>query len=208
MTDSDYANPIIKRSVGGAAGDGTINGALTVDAIYGTAGQLVLAGNENGLLGNSTVVNSTLGNFKVNGNAGLTMFAVGQAPPSIYRVDGVPTQGKGFGTIYGLDNRHGITAIDAAALPLYTTTASNQLYRLTARILATAGTTPTASYVITWTEGGTVMTKTLSIAATFVDSDLSIIIQPDNATSITAQVTAMGGTGTTINVATTVEQMA
>ena len=76
------------------------------------------------------------------------------------------------------------------------------------RILATAGTSPSATYTIKWTEGGAVITKTLTISALDSDSDLSILIQPDNGTTITAQLTAISGTGTTVNVAATVEQMA
>ena len=118
---------------------------------------------------------------------------------------------KGFGLspIYGLDNRHGLTAVDASATTLYTTTAANQLYKLTARLLATAGTSPSATYVIKWTEGGAVITKTLTISAIDTDADLStILIQPDNATAITAQLTAISGTSTTVNVASTVEEIA
>ena len=118
-------------------------------------------------------------------------------------------QGMGFSPIYGMDNRTGLTAADASAITLWTTTAAGQLYKLTARLLATAGTTPSATYVIKWTEGGAVITKTLTISAIDSDADLStILIQPDNATAITAQLTAISGTGTTVNVAATVEEIA
>ena len=122
--------------------------------------------------------------------------------------DNIATVGKGLPPIYGLDNRTGLTAADSAAKTLYTTTAAGQLYRLMGRILATAGTSPSATYTIKWTEGGATITKTLTISALDSDSDLSILIQPDNGTAITAQLTAISGTGTTVNVAATVAQMA
>ena len=116
--------------------------------------------------------------------------------------DGLTTVGLGVPAIYGSpDNRKGITAVDSSALTIYTPTAATQLYTLSARILATAGTTPAATYTIKWTEGGVVITKTLSISALDSDSDLMVLIQPDNATAITAQLTAISGTSTTVNVA-------
>ena len=123
-------------------------------------------------------------------------------------VFGVKTKGLGLAPLYGDDVRTGLTAADASATTLYTTTAAGQLYRLMGRILATAGTSPSATYTIKWTEGGATITKTLTISALDSDSDLSILIQPDNGTAITAQLTAISGTGTTVNVAATVEQMA
>ena len=121
---------------------------------------------------------------------------------------GIATAGMGIPPLYGDDARTGLTAVDSAAKTLYTTTAAGQLYRLMGRILATAGTSPSATYTIKWTEGGATITKTLTISALDSDSDLSILIQPDNGTDITAQLTAISGTGTTVNVAATVEQMA
>ena len=121
---------------------------------------------------------------------------------------GIGTAGIGIAGLYGDDARTGLTAADASAKTLYTTTAAGQVYRLMGRILATAGTSPSATYTIKWTEGGATITKTLTISALDSDSDLSILIQPDNGTAITAQLTAISGTGTTVNVAATVEQMA
>lgn len=105
----------------------------------------------------------------------------------------------------GNDFRSALTAVDASAITLFTTTAASQVYRLSARILATAGTTPSATYTLKWTEAGSVITKTLTISAVGSDSDLAILIQPDNATAITVQLTAISGTGTTVNVASLLE---
>ena len=148
------------------------------------------------------------GLFEVDGNARIN-------PANLYFgisnvvIEPFSFQGMGFSPIYGMDNRHGLTAADASPITLYTTTAAGQLYKLTARLLATAGTSPSATYVVNWTEGGAVITKTLTISAIDSDADLStILIQPDNGTAITAQLTAISGTGTTVNVASTVEEIA
>lgn len=116
-------------------------------------------------------------------------------------------QCKGFGLspIYGLDNRSGITAVDASPITLYTTTASGQLYEISARAFATVGTS--ATYVIKWTEGGVVNTITLSVTALdTIVTQPAILIQPDSGTNITAQITAISST--TLNVATKVSQIA
>ena len=126
----------------------------------------------------------------------------------VYLYNNINTKGYGVAPLFGLDTRTGLTAADTSALTLYTTTASGELFRLMGRILATAGTSPSATYTIKWTEGGATITKTLTISALDTDSDLSILIQPDNGTAITAQLTAISGTGTTVNVAATVEEMA
>lgn len=159
MSDSDFNlnSPVIYQTVGGAAGDSTIDGRLTVTSITGL----------NGL--------TTVGPF------------------------GVPA-------IVGLDNRKGLTAVDASTITVYTTTGATQLYRLSARILATAGTSPRASYVVKWIEGGVTIAETLTIAALSTIADLCVLIQPDSGTVITAQLTAIGGTSTAVNVATMVEE--
>ena len=117
----------------------------------------------------------------------------------------IPTVGLGLPPIYGLDNRTGLTAADTSPITLYTVPASGQVFRLTGRIYATSGTS--ASYVLKWTEGGVVVTKTLTVTA--VDSDVdqpSILIQPDSGTNITSQLTSV--TSSTVNVAASVERIA
>jgi len=101
-----------------------------------------------------------------------------------------------------IDNRHGVTAADASAIVLGTINTSLQsLYRLTGRIMATAGSTPSASYVLKWTEGGTAISQTLSVSALNTPNFADILIQPDNGTTVTAQITSISGSGVTINVA-------
>jgi hypothetical protein len=113
--------------------------------------------------------------------------------------------GLRVGQIVGTpDARTGVTTTDASAITVYTTVQAGQVLQLQARILATAGTSPSATYTIKWTEGGAVITKSLTISALDSDSTYSAIIQPDTTTGITAQITAVSGTGTTVNVATVV----
>lgn len=126
----------------------------------------------------------------------------------------VSTAGYGVPPIYGLDNRTGLTAVDASPITLYPKTGqpaivSGQLYRLSARIMATVlGTGGSATYTLKWVEGGQTIPKTLTVSAVDSDSDLMILIQPDANTQITAQLTAISGTGTSVNVAASVEQIA
>ena len=111
-----------------------------------------------------------------------------------------PTPGT-FAAIVGLDNRMGLTAADAAAKTLFTTTAAGQLFRLSARVLATAGSS--ATYTLTWTEGGAARTEALTVGAAGTEYAGTWLIQPDNATNITAQLTAISAS--TVNVAASVE---
>ena len=208
---SDYSPPrLVKPTPGGNPGDGSLDGALTAQAstsgltnvsliLAGLAAEKILYFNTSGEV---TLDNPLTGNLELSPTANVAVANrfVSYASQSLF--------GYGFSPIYGLDNRTGLTAVDGAPITLYTTTASGQLYRLSGRVLATAGTSPAASYVIKWTEGGAVITKTLTIAALSTDADLMIPIQPDNGTQITAQLTAISGTGTTVNVAAVVEQIA
>ena len=206
---SDYTPPtLVTPTPGGSAGDGNLNGTLNVQANAGTAGSLsktlLSAGTDLSkildLLGGSLELSSPSGTIAINDGLYLRGEITG------FNDEGVA--GYGVPAIFGVNKRTGLTAADASAITLRTTTAANQLYRLMGRILATAGTSPSATYTIKWTEGGATITKTLTISALDSDSDLSVLIQPDNGTVITAQLTAISGTGTTVNVAATVEQMA
>ncbi len=118
----------------------------------------------------------------------------------------VATVGLGVPAIYGLDNRTGLTAADGAATTLYTTVAANTIFRISADIFATAAVTGTATYTIAWTENTTA--QTMVVTATVINTlgTQSNLIRPDNATTITAQLT---GTFTgTFTVVGLVEQIA
>ena len=230
---SDYTPPtLVIPTPGGNPGDGSLNGALTVQAntplVSGTdllnggsepnhiiawnGSQGIQVNKERAATAGDTYISVNSGNEPVIGidASGNAEFWNGRLfncrKIAVYEL--IVTSGLGVAPIYGDDARTGLTAADASAKTLYTTTAAGQLYRLMGRILATAGTSPSATYTIKWTEGGATITKTLTISALDSDSDLSILIQPDNGTAITAQLTAISGTGTTVNVAATVEQMA
>ena len=114
------------------------------------------------------------------------------------------TVGTGVPPIYGLDNRTGLTTADSSAKTLYTTTAAGQFYRVSARILATSGTS--ATYKIGWTEGGTAQSVSLTVSAANTPYYETFTIQPDNGTAITAQLTAV--TSSTVNVGASVEELA
>lgn len=118
----------------------------------------------------------------------------------------IATTGFGIPAINGLDSRTGLTGADGAATTLYTATAANQLYRVSADIFATAAVTGTATYSITWTENAT--SQTMSVTATAVNTlgTASNIIRPDNGTAIKSQLTGVF-TGT-FTVAGLVEQLA
>ena len=215
---SDYTPPtLVTPTPGGSAGDGSMNGALTLQsqASDTAAVDLILESTTNRAIlkqdseGNIILDSPTRGTVILGPNSNISISNnIVNFGGRILDYSGILTVGKGVAPLYGDDARTGLTAADSAAKTLYTTTAAGQLYRLMGRILATAGTSPSATYTIKWTEGGATITKTLTISALDSDSDLSVLIQPDSATAITAQLTAISGTGTTVNVAATVEQMA
>lgn len=226
---SDYTPPaVVTPTPGGAAGDGSLNGALTLRAnvASGSAGaknaSLILAwSNGSEYLYTDSAGNLYIGNPAAGLGTTISMDGDGagvQLRPSGYvynfqssgltSFSNVSTSGKGVAPIFGLDNRTALTAADGSAKTLYTTTASGQLYRLSGRILATAGTSPSATYTLKWTERGTVQTETLTLSALNTIEAVSVLIQPDSGTAITAQLTAISGTITTVNVAATVEEMA
>ena len=104
---------------------------------------------------------------------------------------------NGFSWIAGSpDLRIGVTAADASPITIYSSTASGTRYEVKARILATAGTS--ATYTISWTEGGVAQTVALTITAVDTEVHDNFVIAPDANTNITAQITAL--TSSTVNV--------
>ena len=207
---SDYTPPtLVIPTPGGNPGDGSLNGTLTVlsDEASPTNPAIRLGSSKWLVIDNYSGSNYLRFNFNRD-FSNIQMVGAIYFNNTIIAYNNITTVGLGVAPLFGKDVRTGLTAADASATTLYTTTAAGQLYRLMGRILATAGTSPSATYTIKWTEGGATITKTLTISALDSDSDLSILIQPDNGTAITAQLTAISGTGTTVNVAATVEQMA
>ena len=94
------------------------------------------------------------------------------------------------------DLRIGVTAADASPITIFSSTVSGTRYEVKARILATAGTS--ATYTISWTEGGVAQTVALTITAVDTEVHDNFVIAPDSGTNITAQITSL--TSSTVNV--------
>ena len=103
----------------------------------------------------------------------------------------------GFPGISGSpDLRTGVTAADASAITIFSGTTSGVRYEVKARILATSGSS--ATYTISWTEGGVAQTVPLTITAVDTEVHDNFVIAPDTGTNITAQITSL--TTSTVNV--------
>ena len=114
----------------------------------------------------------------------------GQLLNSIMAMNGVPN-------IAGSpDLRTDVTAADVAAITIFSSTVAGTRYEVKARILATAGSS--ATYTITWTEGGVAQTVALTITAVDTEVHDNFVIAPDSGTNITAQITSL--TTSTVNV--------
>ena len=94
------------------------------------------------------------------------------------------------------DLRIGVTAADASAIIIFSSTVGGTRYEVKARILATAGTA--AVYTITWTEGGAARTVALTVTAAGTEYHDNFVVAPDAGTNITAQITSL--TSSTVNV--------
>ena len=111
--------------------------------------------------------------------------------------NGMPASLNGFALIGGSpDLRIGVTAADASPITILSSTSGSRRYEVKARILATAGTS--ATYTISWTEGGSVRTVALTVTAVGTEVHDNFVIAPDAGTDITAQITAL--TSSTVNV--------
>lgn len=159
----------------------------------------------------TTVVNSPSGSTTVLAVNGATTLSVSATAVSLIKpiltYNNIATQGIGVPATYGLDNRTGLVAADGAPITLYTSTAANQLYKITVDIFATAAVTGTATYSITWTENSTAQTASVTATAINVQGTATQLIRPDNGTAIKAQLTFAGATGT-FSVAGVVQQLA
>ena len=110
---------------------------------------------------------------------------------------GVNTALHGFSTISGSpDLRTSVTAADTSPITIYSSTVSGTRYEVKARILATSGSS--ATYTISWTEGGVAQKVALTITAVDTEVHDNFVIAPDANTNITAQITAL--TSSTVNV--------
>ena len=190
MSDSDFNlnSPVIYQTVGGAAGDGSMRGILTVnsDSVPGA---------------NTTIIESFNNGFGVIGSDGTnawfgsksnlqTYWRISSGRPPVY--SGTATQGMGLVPIYGLDNREGLTAADASPITIYATPAgSNGLFRISGGVDVTAYTSGTVTYTITWTDvNGTAHTMTASLSAVgHADLNALGLERVKGGTNITVQLT-------------------
>lgn len=105
-----------------------------------------------------------------------------------------------------VDNRSGLSSADSSATTIFTTqNYSGQLWRITADIWATAFTSGTATYTVTYTENS--VAKTLVVTATALNTlgTGTDLINPDGGSIIKVQLT--GSFSATVNVATVAEQI-
>ena len=126
-------------------------------------------------------------------NTPITLFGKGYI--SSYK--NITTAMNAFSTISGTpDLRTGVTTADASPITIFSSTVSGKRYEIKARILATSGSS--ATYTISWTEGGVAQTVALTITAVDTEVHDNFVIAPDAGTNITAQITAL--TSSTVNV--------
>ena len=213
---SDYTPPtLVIPTPGGNPGDGTINGKLTLEVSptpyieIGGESTAVDGANHSIWKGNNFVFDpANTGDIYLCYSRGkLHIFnSISFDSGIITQYNNIGTIGLGVAPLYGLDKRLGVTAADASAKTLYTTTAANQLYLVVARLFGVSGTNLSATYLVKWTENGSVQTATLTVSGApslYVSTSL---IQPDSGTAITVQLTALSGTSPVVNVAAIVMQ--
>ena len=124
----------------------------------------------------------------------------------IYVIANILDSGLGVPAERGIVSQAAVTTSTSTTTTVYAvpTGTANRVYRLSARIFGNSGTVTSGVYEIKWTEGGVAITKDLSISAVDTDTDLSILIQPDQTTNITSQLKTLTGGGT-VNIACLVE---
>ena len=143
-----------------------------------------------------TVINlSRAGNGYINQDFAANLQLSNQGTVTGYNNHNASLNGFPF-MIGNPDLRTGVTAVDASPITIFSSTASGIRYEVKARILATAGTS--ATYTISWTEGGAVRTVALTVSATGTEYHDNFIIAPTAGTNITAQITSL--TSSTVNV--------
>src|SRR5206468_7082437 len=106
-----------------------------------------------------------------------------------------------------IDNRTALTANPRAPITTFAVPAgAPQLFRISLDIYATAYTSGTITYTLTWTENGGARTAAVTATAINVLGTLTDLINPDPSTNITVQLTGFGVA--TVKVAAAVEQLA
>ena len=212
---SDYTPPnLVKPTPGGNPGDGTLNGNFDIKSGGALCGKFYVSGNDLHIQGGNQEIGNTglwldgYGAFAIVhiAGAGSPIAASIELGGKVGSMAGVSCVGYGLAPLYGKDVRTGLTAADASATTLYTTTAAGQVYEVAARIFGTGGTITSGVYTIGWTEGGVARTATVSVTAAGTLASAVFLLQPDSGTAITAQLTTLSGTSPVANVAAVVKQ--
>ena len=152
---------------------------------------------------NPALIGSGSQTFEIDGNPLIVGGNYGSYGPTIgaeyapIKIFSLPNAMYGIASLAGSpDLRIGVTAADASPITIYSSTVSGTRYEVKARILATSGLS--ATYTISWTEGGVAQTVALTITAVDTEVHDNFVIAPDAGTDITAQITAL--TSSTVNV--------
>ena len=150
----------------------------------------------------STITSGTTENY-INFTQPISSRQISGGPNGTVEFGEINSYANIMSRMYGLsviagspDLRIGVTAADASPITIFSSTASGVRYEVKARILATAGTS--ATYTISWTEGGAVRTVALTVTAVGTEVHDNFVIAPDAGTNITAQITSL--TSSTVNV--------
>lgn len=175
--------------------------AGTTDASSQTTGAVTVAGGlgvAKTIWAGTGVTIAAAGTFTISN--GITMTT------TLTLYNNTATAWYGIPVIHGApDSRTGLTAADGAANTILAGTVAGALYRITADIFATAYTSGTATYTVTWTENAGTRTMVVSAAALNTLGTATDLIRPDTGTNITAQLT---GTFTaTVDVAAFAERV-
>ncbi len=203
MSDSDYfVPPIVKPTPGGAAGAGSLDGPLTVqaDTVSTTANNKFLIVGSDGaeLFGTNASGECTIyQNWLVNNQfSWVSIFPI---------YNNINTVANGVPAFRGIDDRTSVTAVDSAEITVYAVPATTGKFRVSATLYGRSGTITAGTYVIKYTIGGFTVTKTMTISAVNTDVEFSLIIHPDASTNVTAQLTALTGTSPSVDVTCLVE---
>jgi hypothetical protein len=151
----------------------------------------------------STVINSSGTHVILQG--GLNV----DNPGLITAYDGIATAGLGVSPITGsVDRRIGVASADGSPINLVASTPSaTATFKVYWRVFGNTATVTSAIYTLTWTEAGDAETDTVSISAVDTEVTKFKVIQPDNGTAITVQLTTLTGASGTVNLAAWVEQV-
>jgi hypothetical protein len=159
------------------------------------------------------VETGTGGYFSVLSHTGTTVFSVLEAG-TFEAIANKVCAGFGVEVIGGLDNRRGVTSADGSPLVMwgtgaYNTISASSLFGFKITLIATAYTSGTGTYTITWTENSVAQHIAVSVGVVQGVNNpqyADFVAQPDAGTQITVQLT--GTFSATFDVACSTAQIA